>query len=91
MVADLVDAVSAVLRSRHAFLLAGAVAALATRNSDEVLVVAVDALDEAKGDRDLADLRQALRDLARLGWFRVAVATRPLAANDIYGPGTHLI
>ena len=36
------------------------------------------------------ELRQALRELARLGWFRIAVATRPLASRDVYGPGTHL-
>ena len=66
------------------------VATLATRNSHDVLVVAIDALDEAKGERDLADMRQALRELARLGWLRVAVATRPLATRDAYGPGSHL-
>ena len=65
-------------------------AALAAQNTDDVLVVAVDALDEAEGEQDLADLRQALRELARLGWLRVAVATRPLATGDVYGPGTHL-
>ena len=52
--------------------------------------MAVDALDEAQSDQDLAELRRALRELARLRWLRIAVATRPLAAGDIYAPGTHL-
>ncbi len=55
-----------------------------------MLLVAVDALDEAKSDQDLAELRQALRELARLNWLRIAVATRPLATRDAYAPGTHL-
>ena len=89
-VADLVDAVSAVCGLDTPSSWQELVAVLAAQNGDDVLVVAVDALDEAKGELDLADLRQALRDLARLGWLRVAVATRPLATRDIYGPGTHL-
>ena len=89
-VADLVDAVSAACGLDTPSSWQELVAALAVQNSDDVLVVAVDALDEAKSERDLADMRQALRDLARLGWLRVAVATRPLATRDVYGPGTHL-
>ena len=89
-VADLVDAVSAACGLDTPSSWQELVATLATGASDDVLVVAVDALDEAKGERDIADLRQVLRDLARLGWLRVAVATRPLATRDIYGPGTHL-
>ena len=89
-VADLVDAVSAACGMDTPFSWQELVATLATRNSHDVLVVAIDALDEAKGERDLADMRQALRDLARLGWLRVAVATRPLATRDAYGPGSHL-
>jgi len=54
-----------------------------------VLVVVVDALDEAVGS-DIAELRQVLRDVARLDWVRVVVATRPLARGDPYRPGGHL-
>ena len=87
---DLVDAVSAACDLDRPSSWQELVAALANQDGHDVLVVAVDALDEAKGERDLADLRQALRDLARLDWLRVAVATRPLASRDIYGPGNHL-
>ena len=66
------------------------VAALAVGQAQDVLAVAVDALDEAASERDCADLRQVLRELARLDWLRVAVATRPLAAGNPYRPGTHL-
>ena len=56
------------LRSGHAFLLAGARGgADGAGHSDDVLVVAVDALDEAKSDQDLAELRQALRELGPAG------------------------
>ena len=89
-VADLVDAVSAACGLDTPSSWQELAATLAVQKSHEVLAVAVDALDEAKGERDLAELRQALRDLARLGWLRVAVATRPLAARDIYGPGSHM-
>ena len=89
-VADLVDAVSAACGLDTPASWQELVAALAAQSTDQVLVVAVDALDEAKSERDLADLRQVLRDLARLGWLRVAVATRPLAVGDMFGPGTHL-
>ena len=89
-VADLVDAVSAACGLDTPSSWQELVAVLEARNSDDVLVVAIDALDEAKGERDLSDLRHALRDLARLGWLRVAVATRPLATGDMYHPGTHL-
>lgn len=66
------------------------VAVLTVQDRHDVLAVAVDALDEAKSYQDLAELRQALRELARLDWLRIAVATRPLAARDVYAPGTHL-
>ncbi len=66
------------------------VAALTARETQEVMVLAVDALDETAGEQDRADLRQALRELARLDWLRIAVATRPLSARDIYRPGGHL-
>ena len=86
-VADLVDAVSAACGLDTPSSWQELVAALAAQNAHDVLVVAVDALDEAASDQDLAELRQALRELARLDWLRVAVATRPLAAGDLYGPG----
>ena len=89
-VADLVDAISAACGLDTPSSWQELVAALAAQDRHDVLVVAVDALDEAKSDRDLAELRQALRELARLAWLRIAVATRPLAARDIYAPGTHL-
>jgi hypothetical protein len=89
-VADLVDALSAVCGLDAPSSWKELVAALAAQQRREVLVVAMDALDEAKSDQDLAELRQALRELARLSWLRIAVATRPLAARDGYAPGTHL-
>ena len=49
----------------------------------------VDALDEATGN-DIAEMRRALRDLARFDWVRVVVATRPLAPGDRFLPGGHL-
>ena len=63
---------------------------LAERQGSDLLVLTVDAPDEAASDQDLDELRQALRELARLDWVRVAVATRPLAVRDHYRPGTHL-
>jgi hypothetical protein len=62
---------------------------LAGRGSGDPLIVVVDALDEASGN-DVAELRLALRDLARLDWVRVVVATRPLATGDPCRPGGHL-
>ena len=89
-VADLVDAMSAASGLDTPSSWQELVAALTAQDRHEVLAVAVDALDEAKSDQDLAELRQALRELARLAWLRIAIATRPLAARDVYAPGTHL-
>ena len=89
-VADLVDAISAAAGLDTPSSWQELVAALMSQDGHDVLAVAVDALDEAKSDQDLAELRQALRELARLTWLRVAVATRPLAARDVYGPASHL-
>jgi hypothetical protein len=90
VVADLVDAVAAACGLDTCSSWQELVAALAKREAHDVVVVAVDALDEAASDQDRAALRQALRELARLDWLRVAVATRSLAAGDPYRPGTHL-
>jgi hypothetical protein len=89
-VADLVDAISAASGLDTPSSWQELVAVLTAQDRRDVLAVAVDALDEAKSDQDLAELRQALRELARLRWLRIAVATRPLAARDMYAPGTHL-
>ncbi len=89
-VADLVDAMSAACGLDTPSSWQELVADLTAQDTHDVLAVAVDALDEAKSDQDLAELRQALRELARLEWLRIAVATRPLAARDVYGPGTLL-
>jgi hypothetical protein len=88
--ADLVDAMSAASGLDTPTSWQGLVEVLMAQDTHQVLAVAVDALDEAKSDQDLAELRQALRELARLDWLRIAIATRPLAARDAYGPGTHL-
>ncbi len=62
-----------------------------SRAGADVMVITVDALDEAASDDDLAELRRALRELARVPWLRVAVATRPLATpTDRFQPGAHL-
>ncbi len=63
---------------------------LLSHTSADTMVVAVDALDEAASDDDITVLRQALRELARIEWLRVAVATRPMALTDRFRPGTHL-
>jgi hypothetical protein len=89
-VADLIDAISAASDLDTPSSWQELVDALTAQDRHDVLAVAVDALDEAKSDQDLAELRQALRELARLQWLRIAVATRPLAARDVYAPGTHL-
>src|SRR5262249_35560297 len=88
--ADLVDAVSAVCGLDTPTSWQELAAALVTQPSQDVLIVAVDALDEAASDQDCTELRQALREFARLDWLRVAVATPPLAAGNPYRPGTHL-
>ena len=87
---DLVDAVAAACGLDTPDSWQELVATLAAQDRRDVLAVAVDALDEAASDYDLADLRQALRELARLDWLRIAVATRALASRDPYDPGTHL-
>ena len=89
-VGDLVDAISAACGLETTPSWQELVAALAALETQDVMVVAVDALDEAAGEQDRADLRQAIRELARLDWLRVAVATRPLSAGDPYRPGTHV-
>ena len=89
-VADLVDAMSAVCGLDTPASWQELVATLTAQDRQEVLAVAVDALDEAKSEQDVAELRQALRELARLTWLRIAIATRPLAARDAYAPGSHL-
>ena len=50
--------------------------------------VVVDALDEAASDLDRRQIAEALAELAVLPGLRVAVATRPLAAGNPFGPGT---
>jgi WD40 repeat protein len=89
-VIDLVDAVAAACGLDTPSSWQELIAVLAEREVQDVLILAVDALDEAASEQDRAQLRQVLRELARLSWFRVVVATRPLAARDAYGPGTHL-
>ena len=63
---------------------------LAGQEAGEGLILAVDALDEAASERDVRELQQALRDLARLDWVRVVVATRRMAVRDHFRRGTHL-
>ena len=90
-VGDLVDAVSAACGLDTPSSWQELVAELAAQDSHDVLVVAVDALDEAK--RRTGPGGPAARRFVTLpGWagFAFAVATRPLATRDIYGPGTHL-
>src|SRR5204863_7449568 len=89
-VTDLVEAVSAACGLVTPSSWQEGVAALAGQEMHDVLMLTVDALDEAASEQDRAQLRQVLRELARLARFRVGVATRPLAARDIYRPGTHL-
>ncbi len=88
--AEFVDAVSAACGVDTPASWQELVAVLAAQEPQGVVVVAVDALDEAASDQDRADLRRALRELARLSWLRVVVATRPLRAGDRYRSGTHL-
>ena len=89
-VADLVDALSTACGLDTPPSWQELVEAVATQQRGNALVIALDALDEAASEKDVGDLRQVLRELARLPWLRIAVATRPLAARDVYGPGTHL-
>lgn len=51
------------------------------------LRVVVDALDEAVSDRDQRQIAAALAELAVLPGLRIAVATRPLAASNLYAAG----
>ena len=90
VVGDLVEAVAAACGLNTPSSWQELAATLAALETQDVLVVAVDALDEAASNYDRAQLRQALRELARLDWLRVAVATRRLSAGDPYRPGTHL-
>ena len=90
VVAEFVDAVSAAYGLDTPASWQELVAALAAQEAQDVMVVAVDALDEAASDQDRADLRRALRELARLSWLRVVVATRPLTAGDRHRSGTLL-
>jgi WD40 repeat protein/V8-like Glu-specific endopeptidase len=62
------------------------VASLADLNGPAAVRVVVDALDEAASDLDRRQITEALAELAVLPWLRVAVATRPLAAGNPYGP-----
>ena len=90
VVAEFVDAVSAACGLDTPASWQELVAALAAQEAQDVVGVVVDALDEAASDQDRADLRRALRELARLRWLRVVVATRPLTAGNRFRPGTHL-
>ena len=65
-------------------------AELAGHDPPPGIIVVVDGLDEAGSDEDLREMRQLLRELARLGAIRVVVATRPLASGDRFRPGSHL-
>jgi WD40 repeat protein len=89
-IADFVDAVSAACDVATPSSWQQLITALAGRELSDVMVVAVDALDEAASDQDRSDIRRALRELSRLEWLRVAVATRPLAARYPYSAGSHL-
>lgn len=53
-----------------------------------VLVIAVDALDEAAGRDDRRRIAELLREAAVLPTSRIAVATRPLVAPDRFAPGS---
>jgi WD40 repeat protein len=89
-VADLIDAMSAASGLDTPTSWRELVAELTGQGTHDVLAVAIDALDEAQSDQDLAELRRALRELARLDWLRIAIATRPLATGDVYAQGSHL-
>ena len=89
-IADFVDALSAVCDVATPSSWQQLISGLATRELCDVVIVAVDALDEAASDQDRSDIRRMLRELSRLEWLRVAVATRPMATGNPYLPGTHL-
>jgi hypothetical protein len=89
-VSQFVDAVSAACALDTPSSWQGLVTELVMRDSTDVVAIAVDALDEAASDEDRSELRRALRELARVDWLRVAVATRPLTPGDVYRPGSHL-
>ncbi len=50
----------------------------------ELVMIAVDALDEAASSPDRRQIAETLLELAAVPGFRVAVATRPLAAGNRY-------
>lgn len=54
------------------------------RGADQRWVV-VDALDEAASEQDCRDIAELLRELARLPWLRVAVATRSRRVGEMVG------
>nr|WP_165975379.1 trypsin-like peptidase domain-containing protein [Actinomadura rubrisoli] len=89
--ADLTDAISAACRADapESASWKELVQDLADRSPARPLVIIVDALDEAV-EQDIPEIRAVLRDLARLDWIRVIVATRELRTSDPYLPGGHL-
>ena len=89
-VASFVDAMSAACGLDTPSSWQDLVEALKAEDRHQIVAVAVDALDEAQSYRDIAELRLAFWNLAQLSWLRIAVATRPLSARDIFGPRSHL-
>ena len=54
------------------------------------MVIVVDSLDEAASLADARCLRRTVRELAAIGWMRVAVAVRAPAPVDRFRAGSHL-
>jgi WD40 repeat protein len=89
-VSDLVDSVAALCGLDTPASGTELVITLHNLRGDKRRWVLVDALDEAASDQDRRDASDFLRELARLSWLRVAVATRSHAAGDAVGVGRHL-
>ena len=81
---DLLTAVADLIGTEHADTRDALLEALDDEPDDELVIIAVDALDEAASSPDRKQLAETLVELAAVPRVRVAVATRPLAAGNRY-------
>ena len=84
---DLLAAVADLTGAEHARTRDELLEALEDQPLAELVMVAVDALDEAASGPDRREIAETLTELAAVPRVRVAVATRPLAAGHRYHAG----
>lgn len=85
--ADLLAAVAGLVGAEHADTREALLDELENTLAGEPVMIVVDALDEAASGPDRRQMADTLLELAAVPGFRVAVATRPLAASGRYLPG----